>query len=338
MYLGLLLLILFTSETIKGIDIMVSLSHAIQSVLTDCLRVKRAESILIITDPPLSALGYQFYVESLHYSKSPSFVAIPEHQNHATEPPRNIASYMLGHDVIILVTHRSLSHTKARRRACQKGARIASLPAVTKESLTRTLTGKYKEMIDRSRKLADILTIGRSARLVTPAGTDLTFSIARMKGYADTGMIHEPGRFSNLPAGEASTAPVAESTNGVIVIDGSFPRVGLIKTPVRMSVKNGFVVRITGGKEAEQIRKMIRSHGKLGRNIAEVGIGTNPRAKVTGCVLEDEKKLGTVHVGLGNNISFGGKVAVPMHYDGVLLKPTLEIDGKVLLENGELMV
>ncbi len=320
------------------INDMASLSQAIQSILSDCLRVRRAESLLIVTDPRLSALGYQFYIESHQYSKSPSLVAIPEQLNHGTEPPRHIAAYMLSHDVIILITNRSLSHTKARRRASQKGARIASLPAVTKESLTRTLTGKYKEIIDRSRKVADILTIGRSARLTTPAGTDLTFSIARMKGYADTGMIHEPGKFSNLPAGEACAAPVQETANGVVVIDGSFPHVGLIDTPVRMTVKNGNVVRITGGKEAEQIRKLLRSYGKLGRNVAEVGIGTNPQAKLTGCVLEDEKKLGTVHVGLGNNISFGGKVAVPCHYDGVLLKPTMEIDGKFILENGELMV
>ncbi|MFH1941329.1 MAG: aminopeptidase [bacterium] len=245
---------------------------------------------------------------------------------------------MMKADAIVMLTSRSLSHTNARRRASQNGARIASMPGITKESLLRTLTGDYQEMILKSRKLADILTIGRTAHLTTPAGTKLVFSLSRMKGYSDTGMIHEPGQFSNLPAGEGSVAPVQGSTQGVLVIDGSFPNVGKIESPVHMTVRDGQVIRITGGDEAQKVRKMLRPFGKMSRNIAEIGVGTNPNARLSGCVLEDEKVLGTVHVGLGNNISFGGKVSVGCHFDGVLLKPTFIIDGKMILENGILQV
>jgi leucyl aminopeptidase (aminopeptidase T) len=317
---------------------MSALSRAIHSILNDCLRIRRGESLLILVDSPLSALGYQFYQEAQLFTKKPSLIVLPRITNHSCEPPRNIASYMRTHDVIILLTSCSLSHTNARRRATQRGARVASLPSVTKESLIRTLTGNYRTLIDKSRKIADILTIGRSAHLTNPSGTDLTFSLTRMKGYSDTGMIHEPGKFSNLPAGEACAAPVQGSTQGLLIIDGSFPMIGRITQPVQMSVKNGQVVRITGDEEARKIRKLLRPYGKLGRNIAEIGIGTNPKAKITGCVLEDEKVLGTVHIGLGNNISFGGKVSVGCHFDGVLLKPTLTIDGKTILEDGELQV
>ena len=317
---------------------MSGLSRAIHSVYEDCLKVRRNEALLILADTPLHELGYQFFQEAQPYSKKPSFIVLPEITNHNCEPPGHIASYMRKHDVIILLTQRSLSHTTARRRASQSGARIVSLPGVTPESLIRNLTGKYKELIEKSRKIADILTIGRSVHLTTSAGTDLTFSISRMKGYADTGMIHEPGKFSNLPAGEGCAAPVQGSTQGVLIIDGSFPIVGKLKIPVQMTVKNGQVVRITGDEEARHIRKLLRHFGKPGRNIAEIGVGTNPSAKLTGCVLEDEKVLGTVHIGLGNNISFGGKVSVGCHFDGVLRNPTLVIDGKTILENGELQV
>ena len=105
-----------------------------------------------------------------------------------------------------------------------------------------------------------------------------------------------------------------------------------------MTVKNGYVSRITGGDEADTVRSLLRQFGRPGRNIAEVGVGTNPHAKFTGCTLEDEKVLGNVHVALGNNISFGGKISVRCHYDAVLLKPTLVIDGKTIVENGELQV
>ena len=317
---------------------MASLTSAINSLFKDCMSIRSDESVLILVDKSFHDLGFQFYKSAQDLTKKPSLVILPPITNHSCEPPKSISSFMVYNDVIVILTSRSLSHTKARRRASQAGVRIASLPGVTKEGLIRTLTGTYKEIIKLSRKLADILTIGRSVQLSTQAGTDLTFSISRMRGYADTGMIHEPGHFSNLPAGEGCVSPVQGSAQGTLIVDGSFPRVGKIETPVRMTIKNGEILRIYGGEEAKKILVLLRPYGKEGRNIAELGIGTNPRAKFTGCTLEDEKVRGTVHIGLGNNISFGGKVSVSCHFDCVLMKPTLVIDGKSILEKGELQV
>jgi len=317
---------------------MPALEHAIQSALNDCLRIRRHETILILADIPQSQLAHQFFNVAKTISKNVFSLVIPEIRNQGCEPPTVAASLMGKSDVIVILTKHSISHTNARRRASQRGARIASLPGVTEECLVRTLNGDYKEIIDKSRKLADILTIGQSVRLTTPAGTRLTFSLARMRGFADTGMIHEQGQFSNLPAGEGCTAPAQGSTQGVLVIDGSFSNLGRVENPIWMLVKNGRVIRITGKKDAEKVRKLLRPFGTEGRNIAEIGIGTNPRAKMTECTLENEKVLGTVHIALGNNLSFGGKVSVGCHFDGVLLNPTLTVDTKVILENGQLQV
>jgi leucyl aminopeptidase (aminopeptidase T) len=317
---------------------MASLKYALRSALKDCLRIRKNDTVLILADEPLSEIATLFYEETKILSHKSLLLLIPKISNHGCEPPKCVSPLMSSSNVIIMTTSHSLSHTTARRKATNCGARIASLPGVNAESLIRTLTGNYKSIINKSRKLADILTIGRTGHLTTPRGTNLRFSLARMRGYADTGMIHEPGQFSNLPAGEGSASPVQGSTQGVLIIDGSFPGIGKIKTPIRMTVKNGQVVRITGDKEAEIARKLLQPFGHLGRNIAEVGIGTNNRAKVTGCTLEDEKVLGTVHVALGNNVSFGGKVAIPCHFDGVLLNPTFVIDNKTIVANGELQV
>lgn len=317
---------------------MASIQSAIRSAYKDCLNVQPQETVLILCDDPKMELGQLFHTQSKKLSKKSILLCIPEITNNGYEPPKAIGTLMCECDVIFLVTTRSLSHSKARRRASNSGARIASLPGIQTEILEKTLTGNYKEIFNRSRKIADILTIGRSVHLTTPAGTDLTFSIARMRGLAETGLIHEPGQFCNLPAGEACTAPVQYSCNGVMMVDGSFPKIGCIKTPVKISIKEGYAVRITGGEEAEIIRGLLRPFGREGRNIAEIGIGTNPRANVSGCTLEDEKTLGTVHIALGNNISFGGKVDVKSHLDAVLLNPTLVIDGKTILDNGSLQV
>jgi len=317
---------------------MENLQHAVRSALTDCLKIRRNESLLIIVDDPLSKIGHAFYEEAKILSKKSHLLIIPEVENHGTEPPKSVADMMSESQVIVIITSRSLSHTRARRRASRKGARIASLPGINRESLIRTMNGDYRALIRKSQKLADIMTIGRSARLTTPSGTDIRYSLLRMRGHADTGMIHEPGEFSNLPAGEGCAAPAANSCNGLIVVDGSFPEIGKVSEPFRMRVKEGYVIRITGGGDAEKVRTLLRPFGRPGRNIAEVGVGTNPHAVFTGCTLEDEKVLGSVHVALGNNISFGGKISVKCHYDSVLLNPTLVIDGKTIVKDGVLQV
>lgn len=317
---------------------MSSLKYAIHSVYRDCLKLKQHERFLIFADQPQKNLASEFLTEACAFNKSPYLMIGPTISRANTELSMEISKLFEKQDCIILLTSLSISHTKTRRNASRKGARIVSMPGIHADSLIRTMTADYKPMIHRSQKLADILTIGCSAHLTTSAGTDLTFSLVRMKGHADTGMVHTPGQFSNLPAGEAAVAPADRSTNGLLIVDGSFPTVGMLKTPVEMRVTNGFVTRIAGNSEAEEIRKLLKPFGKKGKYIAELGIGTNPNADLTGLTLEDEKKLGTVHIALGNNISFDGKNNVPCHFDSVLLKPTLTIDGKKIMEDGGLLV
>ncbi|HHS12766.1 MAG TPA: aminopeptidase [bacterium] len=317
---------------------MTSLKTAVDSALHDCLRLLKRESILIIADLPRRDLASAFFEQARQVTEKTSLLIIPPILHHGQEPPPGAGAMMADADSVVLITSRSLSHTRSRRKASARGTRIVSLPAVTEDNLKRTLLGDYKNIMVRSRKLADIFTIGRKGMLCTEAGTKLSFSIVRMKGYADTGMTHTPGDFSNLPAGEASVAPVQGSSHGEIVVDGSFPGVGMVSEPVRMSVKDGFVSRISGQESARMIRNLLRPFGHQGRNIAEIGVGTNENARLTGCTVEDEKTLGTVHVGLGNNCSFGGKVSVNCHFDAVLLHPTMIIDGTAILKDGILQV
>ena len=80
------------------------------------------------------------------------------------------------------------------------------------------------------------------------------------------------------------------------------------------------------------------AHGEAGTNFAELGVGTNERAILTGNVLEDEKILGSVHLAFGASAAIGGTVQVPVHLDCVLLEPTVEIDGEVVVSGRELLI
>ena len=118
---------------------------------------------------------------------------------------------------------------------------------------------------------------------------------------------------------------------------GSIAEVGLLETPVSLTVREGHLVEASGDDGA-RLMELLTAHGDDGTNVAELGIGTNEEAILTGNILEDEKILGTAHVAFGASAAIGGTVQVPVHLDCVILEPTVEIDGELLVRDGELLV
>jgi leucyl aminopeptidase (aminopeptidase T) len=118
--------------------------------------------------------------------------------------------------------------------------------------------------------------------------------------------------------------------------------------PIKLTIKAGFAEKIEGGIGAKKLREILSaaseklkaagSDPKLVFNIAELGIGMNDKAKVIGSPLEDEKVLGTIHVAVGDNSTFGGSVKAGVHLDGIIMNPTLKLGEIVLIKDGELML
>jgi len=164
-------------------------------------------------------------------------------------------------------------------------------------------------------------------------------SIESIKAISSTGLIDFAGKGGNLPSGESFLMPVEGTTNGKAIIDGALAGIGRInKEPVQVEIIDGYAVKIEGGEEAILLNEQLSPMGKPAFNIAELGIGTNHEAKITGMILEDEKVMGTIHIAFGNNISMGGTHSVGIHIDGVIQNPTVYIDDYLLLENGSLQI
>lgn len=314
------------------------LKAAVKKVLQDCLGVKDDEQVLTVTDTNQRNLGEIFWQEALDLGAEGIIMEMIPREISGQEPPSTIAKAMEEAQVIFLITSRSLTHTQARRNATRKGARIASLPGIPLESAARLLGADYHSIAKRSMEIAQILTKGKKVRITSEQGSDLTFSIEGRMGGGDTGLYNIPGDYGNLPAGEASVGPVEGTAQGVVVVDGSISAIGLLKEPIVLTIEKGYVQKITGGEEARQLEEILLSYGEKGRNIAELGIGTNDSARIHGLIVEDEKSLGTIHLGLGNNTIFGGKVEVPVHLDGIIRKPSLEIDGQTIIEKGRMLL
>lgn len=314
---------------------MTKLLKVAHLALQTCLAVKAGEQVLVVTDEPLQEIGESFYQAAKDAGAEALLLYMLPRANHGQEPPEAVAQAMKVAQVVVIPTSKSLSHTQARREACRAGARIATLPDATVDMLVRTLEVDYEKMAAECRHYAQILTEGSRVELYTPAGTELTFSLTGRQGYPDTGLYAAPGSFGNLPAGEASIAPVEETAEGILVVDAALAGWGVLEEPLRLQVRKGEVVEVAGGRAAAWLEKIFHRYGPAARNIAELGIGLNPRAQITGRVLEDEKVRGTVHIALGDNMSMGGRIEAPSHLDGVLLKPTLIIDGQTVLQEGE---
>lgn len=303
-------------------------------IFQQCFNVKPNESVLIVADPRKQSEAQLLFDAALPFSSRVSLLMIQGMTENAQEPPKEIAKAMGCSDVVLLVTYFSLSHTKARKDACLQGARIASLPGITKDMLERTMTSDYKGIEALSERLATILSAGKTIEVMSAAGTLLQLSIEGRDAIADTGKLDEPGSFGNLPAGEAFVAPLETSVNGTLVVDGCMADVELDE-PIVITIKDGRIVGIEGGKAADEFQQAVDAVGPAARVVAEFGIGTNPNALVNSDVLEAEKVLGTCHIAFGNNIGFGGVNDAPFHSDGVITLPTVKCDGRVILDQGK---
>lgn len=318
---------------------MDALKSAAMVAVRDCMAVKSGEKLLVITDEPLRKIGYTLWKAARELGAEAVITEIVSRKTHGEEPPEPIGELMKLMDVILIPTSKSLSHTDSRREASKKGVRIATLPGINEDTMVRTLNADYEEVARKSKKIAEIITNGSQIRIATAKGVDVTLAINGRQGHADTGLNHNPGGFSNLPAGEGYVAPLEGESEGVIVIDGSMAGVGKLEgEEIRIIVREGFATEITGGEAASKLLSIMEPAGKLAFNVAEFGIGTNDKAIITGNVLEDEKAIGTVHIAFGDNKSMGGTVRVASHLDGVIMNPTVYVDGNLIMEEGRFLI
>lgn len=310
------------------------LKKAANIVIKDCIGVKKHEKVVIVTDKFCRTVGYSLW-NALRKITDPIIIEIAPRNIHGDEPPQLVAEILKHADVFIIPTSRSLTHTSARINANRLGARGATMPGITVELMERSLNANYGKIARQTIKLANLLTKAKKAFIKTQTGTALELTISTRKGHIDTGIIKKPGNFSNLPAGEAYIAPVENKSNGNIVVDGSFAPIGFLKNKVTLEIKNGQIVSLKGN---QRLNAVFKKYGKKERTLCEFGIGTNPKAKITGNVLEDEKVLGSIHIAFGHNLGFGGKNKAKIHLDGVIKKPSVWIDEQQIIKKGKFLI
>jgi leucyl aminopeptidase (aminopeptidase T) len=303
-------------------------------VLQDCMGIKPHETVLVLTDDDKMEIGLNLYREAKKISKEAVFLMMNPRSVSGEEPPEEVAATMKKFDVIICPTSKSLTHTNAKMEAVKAGARLASMPGITEEMFYEgAVTANYKEVEELTLSLTELLTKASKAR-IEKDGYSLHMNLGERKAVPSTGIYRNPGEAGNLPSGESYIAPIENSSNGKVLVDGSMVGIGLLETPILFTIVDGKIVNIEGNYSG---KLDVLLENPFNSTLGELGIGTNKAARLTGVILEDEKIYGTVHVAFGTNTSFGGSNKANCHMDGVILKPTLYLDDKLVIKEGKVL-
>jgi leucyl aminopeptidase (aminopeptidase T) len=244
-------------------------------------------------------------------------------------------------DVIIAMSNNSTSHTRYRALANDTGARFASLPHFDPDMFHGSMTVDWQALAERTARLAQAVNRADWLLVTTPNGTDMRICKKGRNAEGDDGLLTAPGSFGNLPAGEVYLAPLEGESSGVMVLEWGPTR--KLDQPLRLTVEQGEVVALEGEERHRRLLEARFAENAACRNIAELGIGANDKASRPDNVLEAEKILGTIHIALGDNTGFGGRVSAPFHEDYVFYRPTLRAvmaDGseRVIIHDGNLLV
>lgn len=318
-------------------------------IVHTCMGVREGESVLVLVDEPLAYARDALLLEAAKAKPSQLWsYTIPDVARPFGEFPPSLVRLLGEVDVAIALLGPIDVQTEVPEiqktvvASMQSGkVRLAVGAFITKDILEHELSADYEQIAARCHALAAWLKGRSRVRITTPLGTDLAFSTADRSWQWDTGIFRKPG-FGNLPSGEVFISPLEESAEGTLVIDKSLPGI-VIKEPVRLTFQGGRVVDIQGGEEAQRLVTILsdgerQENGEWCRVIGEFGIGTNPKARLLGNIMTDEKVAGTVHVALGRNDMFGGKNLAPIHLDGVVSQPSVWVDDQLLLEDGDYRV
>lgn len=335
------------------------LTVQIKKIFAPCLNVKD-EKILVVGDTgfenkniaAVMSGAYYLAAQQLSIDAKLIFQKVKSRGDIADQSVIDSLSDLPDNNIIILNMSDKLGNIKDlgksfRRWTKKKNHRFVSamslgdLKTDNVQLIVDAMDLSYKPFQTTHEKLKKLFDDTDEIHITTEAGTDLYYNIKGIKGISADGDYTAPGSGGNLPAGEVYAPPNGKRIDGTIVIDGS-SRVQngtiLIKEPITLKVRDGNITEISGGKEAKELENTLNwaasvaKHPGSVRRICELGIGLNPKAKLIGATIIDDKVLGTAHIGIGSNYWFGGNIYAIIHLDQVFKNPKIYFDGK-LVEN-----
>jgi leucyl aminopeptidase (aminopeptidase T) len=306
----------------------ITLEQAATKLLKEIIRVKREERILIVKDKEKDQISEAFKKAATKIGGKVKVVKITSKRN-SSSPIPEIREELIQSDVVIAPTSKSITHSHETIEAANRGARVASMPGITKELVIKASKTNLKECTDISDRLLPILQKSKVINIITSSGTNFAIRPRGYKFETDAGIILK-GHRANIPYGEIFC--YLKGGNGQLAID-SYGKMIKQNSGAMLQVRNGKILKWNNA--ANEFVEMLKKAGECGLKTVELGIGTNPEHKAPiGNVLHDEKIYGSAH------IAFGGGKGIrecSIHADIILMHPTIWVDGRKIMEKGKLI-
>jgi len=321
-----------------------------KTVMGNYLGVEEADDVLIVCDEKRLRIADALALAANKLKAIPAILVITKKLRKTNTVRDGILSGGIEHairemDVVILCLANVQAELEFRRRFIREvrrsPVRVANLPGINEDAFKKMGIAPSLTEIERvGNDIARLLSNGQKVRVTSPSGTDIEFELygRRVPPEISTGYLLQPSTWGNLPGAEVYVAPKAWTANGTIAIDVTIDQDHRMTSPIMFEVKNGRVransIRSTDMKATKLLsRTLLKRNGDA---LCEFGVGLNRRIKSpTGITLIDEKIYSTAHFALGDNVEFGGEIDARIHYDMVFYRPSIWIDGKQIIRNGE---
>lgn len=329
-----------TEPTAKYLALEVAL--AARRLVEQVMLVRKGEEVVITADTSSDWRVVEATAAAVKAAEAtPTVVWYESRPSAVIEPPAPVAGAIARSQVWIEYAVAYILHTSAYKQALKAGTRYICLCGMDVDMMVRTIGQvDYPKMLELGKALGSLIGAAGEIRVTSPPGTDL---MARMDGRK----IRYSGKLADTPGepimlgGQVSFCPVEESITGTLVFDGALwppKELGLLREPVRLTLEKGRVVDISGGRDAMVFKRWMEAFGDTNMyRLAHYSLGFNPGVEApTGRIVEDERVFGCIEMGLGSQGAQIGGLGwdAAGHTDGVVLGPSIFLDGKAIEEDG----
>lgn len=312
------------------------LKRAVNTLIKDYMGIDESEIVLVIADDKRKETGIAIY-DSLNKICEDTYLILVKSQEERDILPELVAEAIDTVDSVICAADLPLLNSQARLKATQMGVRIGFIPDLPEESLVRCLSADHSLIAEKAEFISSEMKKTTTIKVETKSGTKINILIKNRDIFSSTGIMRTIGEFGYVPAGKVYVLPLDEQTNGFILIDGSIEKIGVVEQPVGIEITKGLTTKILGdGEEPKMLAKLMNKAGRSARNLAEFGIGINPKAELIGNPLEDECVEGNIYFAFGGNIGLGGSVNSKFRLSMVMTKANVFFDDRLIVHNGKI--
>lgn len=204
----------------------------------------------------------------------------------------------------------------------------------------------YAGLQARGEQVKAVLAAGNELHIKSPAGTDLRVRVGGRPVLVSDGIISDEDKQKGgaavlvyLPAGEVYASPVEGTAEGKVVVPKQFYE-GKEVQNLTLTFAGGKLTSLAGAGPGFELLKARYDAAGEGKDLfAAVDLGINPGVRLPeSSGLATWVPAGTITVGVGNNVWAGGGNRTPFGYFVSLPGTDVTLDGKPLIEKGQLKI